>query len=317
MRSANGGCMNSKLINWGIFILLCFVWGSSFILMKESLKGFTVVQIASFRIFSAGLVFFPFAIFHVSKIPRRKLGFVALAGLFGNLLPAFCFVAAINKLDSSLASILNSLTPICVAGIAITFFKARIQTQKMLGILAGFGGLCLLTLYHKSISLDNIGYALLVVAATLMYGINVNLVGHYLKNCKPIHIATVSLSLMAIPSLFVLWQQGFFQLDFSESKIQWALINSSLLGITASAFATVIFYMLVQRAGGLFASLVTYGVPFVALFWGFLDGEKITVIEIVALCIILFGVYLANRPGKKEDDPPIGEPSNEFDFEKS
>src|SRR4029078_12290172 len=101
--------MNNKLINWGIFILLCFVWGSSFILMKESLKGFTVVQIASFRIFSAGLVFFPFLIFHVSKSPGRKLGFVALAGLFGNLLPAFCFVAAINKLDSSLASILNSL----------------------------------------------------------------------------------------------------------------------------------------------------------------------------------------------------------------
>lgn len=309
--------MNKNFINWGIFILLCFVWGSSFILMKESLKGLTVVQIASFRIFSAGIIFLPFAIFHISKIPRRKMRFVFLAGLFGNLLPAYCFVAAINKLDSSLASILNSLTPICVAGIAISFFKAKIQTQKILGILAGFGGLCLLSLYNKSISLDNMGYALLAVAATLMYGINVNLVGHYLKECKPIHIATVSLSLMAIPSLFILWQQDFFQLNFSESRVQWAIINSSLLGITASAFATVIFYVLLQRAGGLFASLVTYGVPFVALFWGFLDGEKITTVEIVALCIILFGVYLANRPGKKENDPPIGGPSTELDVEKT
>jgi len=270
--------------------------------MKESLNGLSILQIASLRIFSAGIVFLPFAIFHVSKIPRRKLGLVIIAGLFGNLLPAYCFVAAIDKIDSSLASILNSLTPICVAVIAISFFKDKIKIQKIVGIIAGFAGLCLLTLYQKSISLDNSGYALLAVAATLMYGINVNLVGHYLKDIKPIHLSTVSLAMMAIPSAIVLWLQGFPKLDFSDSAVQWAVINSVLLGLTASAFATFIFYMLVQRAGGLFASLVTYGIPFVALFWGFLDGEKITVLEIIALCIILLGVYLANRPDKKIND---------------
>ncbi len=307
--------MSNKFINWGIFVLLCFIWGSSFILMKESLKGLTVLQIASLRIFVAGLVFSPFAIFHISKIPRKKMGLVLLAGLFGNLLPAFCFVAAINKIDSSLASILNSLTPICVAGIALSFFKDKIKTQKIIGIVAGFAGLCLLTLYQKTISLDNSGYALLAVAATLMYGVNVNVVGHYLKDIKPIHLSTVSLALMAIPSAVVLWQQGFFQSDFTESRVQWAILNSTLLGLTASAFATVIFYMLVLRAGGLFASLVTYCIPFVALFWGFLDGEKITVIEIVSLCIILFGVYIANRPEKKESEAIA--PPDELDFEKS
>ena len=121
--------MSDRFINWSIFILLCFIWGSSFILMKESLNGLSILQIASLRIFSAGIVFLPFAIFHVSKIPRRKLGLVIIAGLFGNLLPAYCFVAAIDKIDSSLASILNSLTPICVAVIAISFFKDKIKIQ--------------------------------------------------------------------------------------------------------------------------------------------------------------------------------------------
>ena len=306
--------MNNKLINWGIFVLLCFVWGSSFILMKKSLNGLTSLQIASFRIFLAGLVFFPFAIRHISKIPRKKMSLVVLAGLFGNLLPAYCFVVTINKIDSSLASILNSLTPICVAGIAISFFKDKIKTQKIIGILTGFAGLCLLTLYQNTISLNNLGYAMLAVFATLMYGINVNLVGHFLKDVKPIHLSTVSLSFMAIPSAFVLWQQGFFQLDFTDSTIQKSILNAGLLGIAASAFATVIFYMLVQRAGGLFASLVTYAIPFVALSWGFIDGERITVVEIISLCIILFGVYLANRPDKKEGEAIT--PTGEFDFEK-
>jgi drug/metabolite transporter (DMT)-like permease len=309
--------MNKKFINWSIFILLCFVWGSSFILMKKSLReGLTAAQIASFRIFIAGFIFLPFAVYHISKIPRKKMGLVILAGLFGNLLPAYCFAITIYKVDSSLASILNSLTPICVAGIAISFFKDKIKTQKIIGIVTGFAGLCLLTLYQNTISFNNLGYAMLAVAATLMYGINVNLVGHYLKDVKPIHLSTVSLSFMAIPSAFVLWQQGFFQLDFSNSIIQRAVFNAGLLGIGPSAFATVIFYMLVQRAGGLFASLVTYAIPFVALSWGINDGEKITFVEIISLCIILCGVYLANRPDKKESDPPVAGSPNKLDFEK-
>jgi drug/metabolite transporter (DMT)-like permease len=298
--SRRSGSMSNKFISWTIFVLLCFIWGSSFILMKVSQKGLTAPQIAAVRIFSAALVFLPFAVFHIAKLPRRKMGLVILTGFFGNLFPAFCFAIAILKVNSSLAGILNSLTPICVATIAIIFFKDKIKTQKLIGVLVGFAGLCLLTLTQKDISFNNLGYSLLVIAGTISYGINVNLVSHYLKGIKPIHLATVSLAFMGIPAGIVLWQQGFMELDFSDSVIQWSIINSCLLGIVASAFATVIFYMLVQKAGGLFASLVTYGIPFVALLWGFLAGESITVIEIVCLGIILAGVYLANRPEKKE-----------------
>jgi drug/metabolite transporter (DMT)-like permease len=292
--------MNSKLINWSFFILLCFIWGSSFRLMKEGDKGLIPAQVAALRIFAAGIVFLPFAFFHIGKLPRKKMGLIILIGLFGNLLPAFCFAIAILKIDSSLAGILNSLTPVCVAAIGIIFFRDKINIQKIIGILVGFGGLCLLTLSQGRISFTHSALALLIFAATVMYGINVNLVGHYLKGLNPVHLATVSLSFMALPAAIVLWQQGFFQLDFSDSTIQWAVINSIVLGIVASSFATIIFYILVQRAGGLFASLVTYGVPFVALFWGILDGETVSLIEKISLLIILVGVYLANRPDKKD-----------------
>jgi drug/metabolite transporter (DMT)-like permease len=289
-------CMSNRLISWIIFVALCFIWGSSFILMKISRTGLSAPQIAALRIFSAAIIFLPFSFFHISKLPRKKMWVIVLAGLFGNLLPAFCFAIAVTKIDSSLAGILNSLTPICVATIAITFFKDKIKTQKIIGILVGFAGLCLLTFTQKNISFNNLSYSLLVIAGTILYGINVNMVGHHLKELKPLHITTVSLSFMSIPAFIVLWQQGFFQLDFSKHVIREAVLYSILLGIMASAVATLIFYILVQKAGGLFASLVTYGIPFVALFWGFLDGEPITIPEIVGLVIILLGVYLANRP---------------------
>lgn len=307
--------MSNKFISWVIFILLCFIWGSSFILMKASSDGLTGSQIAALRIFSASLVFIPFAFFHLPYIPRKKIGLLFLTGICGNLLPAFCFAIAILKIDSSLEGILNSLTPICVVLVGAVLFRDRIKMQKIIGVLVGFVGLCLLTILHENIRMNNLGYASLVIIATVSYGINVNLVSHYLKELKPIHIATVSLAFMAIPAGGILWQQGFFQLDFTDSIVQWSVFNTLLLGIAGSAFATVLFYILVQKAGGLFASLVTYGIPFVALFWGFIDGEAVTAVEFICLAIILFGVYLANRPDKKESEAKTS--LSEFDVKKT
>ena len=113
------------------------------------------------------------------------------------------------------------------------------------------------------------------------------------------HIATISLAFMSIPSGWLLWQQDFFQVDFTANEVQWAVFNSILLGSVGSAFATVLFYILVQKESGLFASLVTYGIPLVALFWGFMDGEAIGLTALVCLAIILIGVFLANRPERK------------------
>jgi drug/metabolite transporter (DMT)-like permease len=290
--------MNNKVINWIIFIVLCFIWGSSFIAMKYSKGGLSAWNIAALRIFSAGIVFLPFAFFHIQKINQKKIPVVILAGVFGNLIPAFFFAAAIsNNLDSSLAGILNSLTPLCVVLIGIIFFKDKIKKQKIQGVIAGFAGVVLLTLTRSNGTLqtDNLGYAALILLATILYGVNVNLYSHFMKEENPVHIATVSLAFMAIPAGIVLWYQGFFSLNFSNKVVREAVIYSSLLGIVASAIATVLFYVLVKRASGLFASLVTYGIPFIALFWGFIDGESIDLIEIGCLAIILSGVYLTNR----------------------
>jgi drug/metabolite transporter (DMT)-like permease len=293
---------NDRLVSWGIFILLCIIWGSSFILMKASKEELTWGQIASLRIFSAGIVMLPFAFFVFSKIPVKKMPLVIVSAICGNLLPAYLFAGAIAKnIDSSLAGILNSLTPICVVVTGIVFFRSKIEGRKILGVVIGFAGLTLLTLAgKKGISFENVEYTLWILLATVLYGFNINIVGNYLKDVNPIHLAIVSISFMIIPTAIVLWQQNFLQLSFDDDDIMLAVVYSVMLGIVGSAIATALFYVLVKKAGGLFASLVTYGIPFVALAWGFVYGENITILQIACLGIILFGVYLANMPAKKE-----------------
>jgi len=288
---------NDRLVSWGIFVLLCIIWGSSFILMKASKEELTWAQIASLRIFSAGIIMLPFAFYHFSKIPKNKLSLVIISAVCGNLLPAYLFALAIAKnLDSGLAGILNSLTPICVVIIGILFFRSEIAARKIIGVIVGFTGLTFLTLAgKKGMSFENLEYTFLVLVATILYGFNVNIVSHYLKDIDPVQLAVVSISFMIFPTGIVLWQTGFLQLSFDDNDVLLAILNSVMLGIAGTAIATALFYVLVKKAGGLFASLVTYGIPFIALAWAFIFGENITVLQIGCLGIILSGVYLANR----------------------
>src|ERR1700712_2668949 len=116
---------NSQVVNWTLFILLALVWGSSFILMKKGAEQLNGWQIGSIRIFTSGIVFLPYALLQIRKLPRNKLPVIFLTGLLGNLFPAFLFATAIQRrVESSFAGILNSLTPLFVILIGVFFFKA-------------------------------------------------------------------------------------------------------------------------------------------------------------------------------------------------
>jgi drug/metabolite transporter (DMT)-like permease len=283
-----------KWINWGLFILLALIWGSSFKLMKLGSVHLSGIQIGALRIFAAGLAFAPFAIFQVRQIPRNRIPLLVVSGLLGNLFPAFLFAVAINSISPSLEGILNSLTPLFVILIGILFFKVRVESRKIAGVLIGFIGLLLLTLY-SGFDASGFGYALLVLLATLFYGINVNLVNRYLRGLNPIAMATVSLSLVAIPAAVVVWQQDLFSMAMNDESARISIGASMLLGVVGSAVATALFYILIKRSGAIFASLVTYAIPIVAIGWGLFDGETITWIQIGCLGIILGGVYLVNK----------------------
>ena len=285
-----------RLIDWVIFLILTLIWGSAFIVMKFTSKHLNGYQLASVRIFSAGIVFFPMAIFHLKQIPLRKLPFVITTGLLGNFFPAFLFAIAIEKkIDSSLAGILNSLTPLFVITLGFLFFHIPIRQRKLAGVIIGFIGLIILSLSKGGISLANLNYALLILLATFMYGLNVNIVTHYLKEVEPMKMATVSLMFTTFLSAIVMWQQDVFKMLANQPSSHAALLYAALLGIIGTAIATAMFYILIKRAGGLFASLVTYGIPVVAIFWGLVDNESVTLIQVSCLGLILSGVYLANR----------------------
>ena len=293
--------MNKNLTTWLIFIALSLIWGSSFILMKIGLDNqLTPYQVAALRCASGGLVLVPVMLKYIRHIPAKKLLIVFISGTLGSLLPAFLFCLAEEGIDSSLAGTLNCLTPVFVIITGALFFKTKTSANKIIGLVIAFAGSILLLLSKGNIQESrHLLYVSFVVIATFSYGFNVNMVARHLVNVPSLHIAAVSLSLNAIPALLVLLFTGYFNLPLSNHQLLLATGAACLLGVAGTAVATIIFYMLVKRAGGIFASMVTYGIPFIAIGWGIIFGEQFGWLQLACLLIILLGVYWVNKKAIK------------------
>jgi drug/metabolite transporter (DMT)-like permease len=302
--------MNKKIVNWLIFIALSIIWGSSFELMKLGLfenhdfskPVLTAFQVASIRIISSGLILLPIAIKRFKHIPTNKIVTIFFSGLLGSLIPAYLFCIAETKIDGSLAGSLNSLTPVFVIVIGVLFFKAKISTNKIAGIIVSFIGCVLLYLSHtNNFNNNNLLFLSFIIVATILYGLNANMVGKSLTSIPSLDIAAIALSLNAIPALVVLYfvkgknGVGFFSDDVFAAPMLKAIGFTVVLGVLGTALASIIFYKLMKSAGIVFASMVTYAIPLVAVLWGVKNGESIGWEQVLCLAIILSGVYIANR----------------------
>ncbi len=286
--------MNNRAIHWSIFLLLSLTWGSSFILMKIGLQALSPYQVASLRLLSAGIALLPFFIKFIRQTPLNKIPMIILSGVLGNLLPAYLFCIAETRIDSALAGILNSLVPLMSLLAGFFLFRAPIVKQQLLGICVGLLGVVMLFAV-KGVDAGYWYYGLWIVVATICYGLNIALVHHHLKGYSSLQLGSIALFFCAVFALPVLFFSGFFGI-LSGPSIPWSSLAASVtLGILGSGVASVLFYILINKAGAMFASMVTYALPVVAIGWGLLAGEQISWLQVLCLSIILASVYTVNK----------------------
>ncbi len=256
-------------------------------------------HVAALRMLSSGVVMLPFLFKAFKEIPKPIIKYVLLSGLLGSFFPAFLFCIAETRIDGALAGSLNALTPLFVIITGVLFFKIHTTRQKIMGVVIGIAGCALLTYADHSKPLGYIAFTGFVILATILYGINVNMVQKKLQGVRSTSIAAVAFAGLIPASLLVLSLTGYFQLPLATTQYAYSTLSGCVLGVMGTAVASILFYMLVKRAGGLFASLVTYGIPFVAIGWGIYYQEHINYLHVIALIIILLGVYIANYQKSK------------------
>lgn len=302
--------MSRELKNWGMLLFLATIWGSSFILMKrgmiDKVSGdsiFSSNQVGAMRMLFASSALFPLGLRYFKSFNSVKFILsLAVVAFLGNFVPAFLFTYAETGISSGYAGMLNSCTPIFTLIIGTLLFKQPLVRLQVLGVAIGTVGIVWLVNGVSVVDTSgSVWHVLAVVLATLFYAISVNTIKYNLNGIKPLKITSMAFTLSFIPALLL-----FFHFDtpatiVSNSYAPSALIYIGILALIGTAFSVVIFNILIANSSALFASSVTYFIPIVALLIGLWDGEVMSIYQVLAMLVILSGVYIANVLGKRKE----------------
>ncbi len=283
--------MNADKEKWVLLILLSLIWGSSFILIKKSLDHFSPYQVGALRVLIAGIILMPIAISKYRLFPKRHLKWLILAAFTGNFIPMFLFPIAEMEIRSSIAGIINSMMPIFVIIVGTLFWKFETTKRQMTGIFISFTGVCMLAFGGGDDAKFKIFPILLLLSATLCYAISTTTVKSKLMEVSSTVLSAFVFSfILFLPSLVALVSTGFVS-NFTFSKENMiGLMFVSLLSVFGTGLAMMMNYRLLKVSTPLFASTVTLLMPIVAIIWGILDGEKLTILQFVGASVIIAGL---------------------------
>jgi drug/metabolite transporter (DMT)-like permease len=291
---------------WGLLVVLSLIWGTSFILMKKGLVVFSAMELGATRVTVAAVLLLPFGLREIGRVERSRLKWLSLSGTVGTLIPAFLFAYAETRLASGLAGVLNALTAVFVLLVGALLFGQRLTGLRVLGIVLGLLGTVVLMLLGGSggdaatpaggAGAGSAWYGLYIVAATVGYGLSVNVIKHRLHTLTPVAVTSLLLLIIGGPALVYLLLGTGFVHKLATVPGAWAAFGYiALLATLSTAVATLLFNMLIQRSTALFASSSTYLIPIVALGWGALDGEAFNLWHALGMVIILAGVAVIHR----------------------
>lgn len=289
-----------KFLVWFLLILLALIWGSSFILIKRGLEVFSAGEVGAIRLVSAAIVLLPLSLPKLKELNKRQWKWLFISGMIGSFGPAFFFAIAQTQLDSGITGVLNALTPIFALLVGVLFFGAKLQKRDILGIVLGFIGTIILVVAGSGGEIGEFNYfALFVMLATFCYGLNLNILKVKFAILKPKVITSISLLLISpIAAVYLFGATEFTYKMNHDPNFIWGLLYIGILGVIGTAFALIIFNVLVKLTSPVFTSFVTYLIPIVAVIWGIIDGEILLTGHYIGIIAIIIGVAFANSKKK-------------------
>ncbi|WP_425397747.1 DMT family transporter [Aeoliella sp.] len=278
------------------FAIVCLVFGSNFKLMDNATQVFGPLTIAIGRLWGGTLVLLPVLLAKREslKVDRTTLGRILFVAVVGNAYPFFIQPWILSHgADHSFLAVFVPMTPLLTIAAAVPMLGVRPTWQQSVGVVVGFALLVGIVL-HDSES-HNFPDWLVPIAMTvpLAYAIaNVYL----RRNLRG--VSSLVTSTLLLLSAGVLLAPGaaheIATRSIEADAAQWrtAIMSMLILGPIGTGLCIYLFVNLVQDRGPLFAGMVTYVVPPVALAWGFADGEAITALQLVGIAGILAMVAL-------------------------
>ena len=288
MRPANS-------IDLSLLLLLAVIWGSAFFNIKIATYSYEPFTLALVRVIFASIPLLILCKLKKIKIEAFEKDWksFALIGLTNISIPFVLIAIGTAKINSYLAAILMSTTPLSGSILAHFFIKdERLSFFKSLGVLLGFSGIVLLFFDKVVINQENFIYAIITIIGSTFYCIG-GLLTLKLRNKKNENVTT-STTLWSV--IFLLPFSIVFETPWNLDPSLTSTLSLLYLGVIATGLAWLIRFRILTVNGLVFQTQVAYLIPIFGIFFGyFLMNEIITWRVLISLAIILLGIYIFKK----------------------
>jgi drug/metabolite transporter (DMT)-like permease len=277
---------------------LVVVWGASFLFIQVLLDAdIDPLGVSAARLLTGALVLAPIAWFARDQFPsdRRSWAFIVGLGLFNFALPWTLFPISQQHIPSGVASIANSCTPVWASVLAAFLIPGEHFTlRRAIGLGMGFFGILVLMAGDVGHVGGNHAWGILgVVLATLLYGISAVFIRMKMRHVRPVGLAMGQIGVGAA----VMMPLALATNSYGDAKMglpEWSSLL--ILGGVGSGLGPVIYMSLIQSLGPVRASVVTYLMPPIGVFLGWLVlDETIGWNLVIASLLIVSGVALVQN----------------------
>ena len=282
--------------DWALLAVLSIVWGGSFLFNGVAVRELPPVTIVALRVMTAALALLLALRFMKVSLPRSRQAWTAFLGMsiLNNVIPFTLIVWGQSHIASGLASILNATTPLFTVIVAHYLTDdERLTGQRLAGVVVGFVGVAVMIGAAAFASLDaSILAQLAVLGAALSYGLS-GVFGRRFKTMGIPPLATAAgqvtvSSAILLPTALIVDRPWTLAMPSTG-----AVLSLAALGLVSTAFAYLIFFRLLARAGATNVGLVTFLIPVSAILLGVLVlGETLAMRHVVGMALIGAGLIL-------------------------
>jgi len=288
-----------KLIDYTLLGILALIWASAFFNIKIATESFGPVTIAFLRVFFGSMPVLLLCFFKKIKIEAfsKDWYWFALIGFVNLVAPFFLIAYGVKSVQSNLAAILMSTTPLSSTILGHFFTKnEKFNFIKTFGILIGFSGIVYLFSDNFLINDSNFVSALLILLGSTCYVIGgvLTLKISQKKNENVTGSILIWAVIILIPIVSII------EKPWNTSASMESTISVIYLGFVSTGLAWLLRFRILKNNGLIFQSQVSYLIPIfgIILSYVFLK-EMITSKIIVSLLAVLVGLYFVKKSGKK------------------
>ena len=284
-----------KLFDYFLLTILALIWASAFFNIKIATYSFGPVTIAFLRVFFGAIPVLLLCYYKNIKIEAfsKDWHWFAMIGFINLVAPFFLIAYGVKSVQSNLAAILMSTTPLSSTVLGHFYTKnEKFNFVKTIGILIGFSGIVFLFSDNLLINENNFISALLILLGSTCYVIGGVLT---LKISKKRN-ENVTGSILIWATIILIPLVGFIEQPWLLMPRLDSTISVIYLGLVSTGIAWLLRFRILVKNGLIFQSQVSYLIPIFGTILSYIFlKELITIKVLISLIAVVVGIYFVKK----------------------